>query len=74
MTALMSHIMAERRKIRCACEAIREPATTAGWLLLVIAAIAAFTDWPRTAALVAALSACCTGVSIGALLVERRFR
>jgi len=45
MTALLSHIMAERRKIRCACEAIREPATIAGWLLLALAAIAAFTGW-----------------------------
>lgn len=60
--------------ISCACEAVREPATIAGWLLLVIAAIASITGWPRTAALVASLSACCAGVSIGALLVERRFR
>lgn len=60
--------------ISCACEAISEPATISGWLLLVIAAIAAFTGWPRTAALVAALSACCTGVSIGAQLVARRVR
>jgi hypothetical protein len=60
--------------IACACEAIREPASIAGALLLAAAGIAALTDWPRTAALVAALSACCTGVSIGALLVERRFR
>jgi len=60
--------------ISCACDAVREPATIAGGLLLVAAAIAALTGWPRTAALVAALSACCTGVSIGALLVERRFR
>lgn len=60
--------------IACACEAIREPASIAGMLLLALAAIASFTGWPRTAALVAALSACCTGVSIGALLVELRFR
>ena len=60
--------------ISCACDAVREPATIAGMLLLVIAAIASFMGWPRTAAFVAALSAGCTGVSIGALLVELRFR
>lgn len=60
--------------ISCACDAVKEPATIAGWLLLALAGIAAITDWPRTAALVAALSACCAGVSIGALLVELRFR
>ena len=43
--------------IACACEAIREPASIAGMLLLALAAIASFTGWPRTAALVAALSA-----------------
>lgn len=60
--------------ISCACDAVREPATIAGMLLLALAAIASFMGWPGMAAFVAALSAGCTGVSIGALLVERRFR
>ena len=60
--------------ISCACDAVSEPATIAGWLLLALAGIAAITGWPGMAAFVAALSAGCAGVSIGALLVERRFR
>lgn len=59
--------------ISCACEAVSRRATFAGWLLFTLAGIAALTGWPRTAATVAALSAGCFGVSIGALLVERRF-
>jgi len=71
--------------ISCACEEVRAPAFVAGWLLLMLGLLAALMllmlgllaalmGWPRTAGVILAVCACCAGVSIGALLVERRFR
>jgi hypothetical protein len=60
--------------ISCACDAVQKPATIVGLALWALGIAAALAGRVGEAALVLTLSAFCAGVSIGALLVERRFR
>lgn len=60
--------------ISCACEAVQAKANIVGFVLWALGIAAALAGWVGEAALTLTLSAFCAGVSIGALLVERRFR
>lgn len=59
--------------IACACEAVQTRADIAGFVLLALGIAAALAGWVGEAAIILSFSAFCAGVSIGALLVERRF-